>query len=390
MVPEAMRNHFAGTKVLRNTLQVSNQARESYIERSLTRISPKCLLEVKAEKDFGICILDFWNCIFQDFSPILYRPKDLLVCLPGCPWFINSSNIFAWLVFFETVQICKNKGDAAGVFEGKFFTDNLIAWQQLKRWLVLSWNYLLVGFRRLCQLLYRNPCFLWFQCWLETRHSVWICLNLVPKLDPKLVPKKDSKRGQNGSFNSGFLFGPNSGPNLGSNSGPNFGPNSGSDFGPNSGPTLAPNQILFVAFDCAVGQELQKKPGQAQRWFQKRWETILRGQRCFETPCRYPIRHARVTLREAEQESPQNASLKWKLRKISTFAFWTFEIASSKTFHRYCIAQRTCWSACRAVLDLLIQVTSLLGWCSLKRFKSARTRETQPGCLKESFSQIIW
>ena len=45
--------------------------------------------------------------------------------------------------------------------------------------------------------------------------------------------------------------------------------------------------------------------------------------------------------------------------------------------------------ACRAVLDLLIQVTSLLGWCSLRRFKSARTRETQPGCLKESFSQII-
>ena len=120
----------------------------------------------------------------------LYRPKDLLVCLPGCPWFINSSNIFAWLVFFETVQICKNKGDAAGVFEGKFFTDNLIAWQQLKRWLVLSWNYLLVGFRRLCQLLYRNPCFLWFQCWLETRNSVWTCLNLVPKLDPKLVPKR--------------------------------------------------------------------------------------------------------------------------------------------------------------------------------------------------------
>ena len=127
MVPEAMRNHFAGTKVLRNTLQVSNQARESYIERSLTRIFPKCLLEVKAEKDFNICILDFWSCIFQDFSPILYRPKDLLVCLPGCPWFINSSNIFAWLVFFETVQICKNKGDTAGVFEGKFFTDNLIA-----------------------------------------------------------------------------------------------------------------------------------------------------------------------------------------------------------------------------------------------------------------------
>ena len=127
MVPEAMRNHFAGTKVLRNTLQVSNQTRESYIERSLTRIFPKCLLEVKAEKDFNICILDFWNCIFQDFSPILYRPKDLLVCLLGCPWFINSSNIFAWLVFFETVQICKNKGDTAGVFEGKFFTDNLIA-----------------------------------------------------------------------------------------------------------------------------------------------------------------------------------------------------------------------------------------------------------------------
>ena len=59
-----------------------------------------------------------------------------------------------------------------------------------------------------------------------------------------------------------------------------------------------------------------------------------------------------------------------------------------RCFH--CIAQRICWSACRAVLDLLIQVTSLLGWCSLRRFKSARTRETQPGCLKESFSQIIW
>ena len=119
-----------------------------------------------------------------------------------------------------------------------------------------------------------------------------------PKTGPEIGSKKDSKRGQNGSFNSGLLFGPNSGPNLGSNSGPNFGPNSGSDFGSNSGPTLAPNQILFVAFDCAV-QELQKKPGQAQRWFQKRWETILRGQRCFETPCRYPIRRARVTLREA-------------------------------------------------------------------------------------------
>ena len=56
-------------------------------------------------------------------------------------------------------------------------------------------------------------------------------------------------------------------PNSGAS---NFGPNSGSDFGPNSGPTLAPNQILFVAFDCAVGQELQKKPGQAHRWFQNR------------------------------------------------------------------------------------------------------------------------
>ena len=124
---------------------------------------------------------------------------------------------------------------------------------------MLSLNYLLVGFRRLCQLLYRNPCFLWFQCWLETRNSVWICLNLVPKLDPKLVPKKNSKRGQNGSFNSGLLFGPNSGPNLGSNSGPNFGPNSGSDFGPNSGPTLAPNQILVVAFDCVCRSGASKE-----------------------------------------------------------------------------------------------------------------------------------
>ena len=45
-----MRNHCAGTKMFRNTLQVSNQAPESYIERSLTRIFPKCLLEVRAEK----------------------------------------------------------------------------------------------------------------------------------------------------------------------------------------------------------------------------------------------------------------------------------------------------------------------------------------------------
>ena len=97
------------------------------------------------------------------------------------------------------------------------------------------------------------------------------------------------------------------------------------------------------------------------------------------------FRHARVTFNLNLPKMPP-----WSLRKISTFAFWTFEIASSKTFHRYCIAQRICWSACRAVLDLLIQVTSLLGWCSLRRFKSARTRETQPGCLKESFSQIIW
>ena len=40
-------------------------------------------------------------------------------------------------------------------------------------------------------------------------------------------------------------------------------------------------------------------------------------------------------------------------------------------------------------LIFLIQVTSLLGWCSLRRFKSARTTETQPGCLKKSFSQVI-
>ena len=141
----------------------------------------------------------------------------------------------------------------------------------------------------------------------------------VPK---KLVPKKDSKRGQNGSFNSGLLFGPNSGPNLGSNSGPNFGPNSGSRFWSQFWADFGSKSNSFCGFWGAVGhlgfkspkprsgfwlpnwaqmvgQELQKKPGQAQRWFQKRWETILRGQRCFETPCRYPIRHARVTLREA-------------------------------------------------------------------------------------------
>ena len=58
-----------------------------------------------------------------------------------------------------------------------------------------------------------------------------------------------------------------------------------------------------------------------------------------------------------------------------------------RCFH--CIAPRICWSACWTVFDLLIQVTSLLGWCPLRRFKSARTRETQPECLKKSFSQII-
>ena len=120
---------FCGDKgASKHLAGIQSGTRELHWEKpNLTRIFPKCLLEVKVEKDFNICILDFWNCIFQDFSPILYRPKDLLACLPGCPWFINSSNIFAWLVFFETVQICKNKGDTAGVFEGKFFTDNLIA-----------------------------------------------------------------------------------------------------------------------------------------------------------------------------------------------------------------------------------------------------------------------
>ena len=53
MAPERMRNDFPGDKCL-ETLQVSNQAPESYIERSLTRIFPRYLLEVKAEKDFNI------------------------------------------------------------------------------------------------------------------------------------------------------------------------------------------------------------------------------------------------------------------------------------------------------------------------------------------------
>ena len=55
-----------------------------------------------------------------------------------------------------------------------------------------------------------------------------------------------------------------------------------------------------------------------------------------------------------------------------------------RCFH--CIAPRICWSAC---FDLLIQIISLLGWCPLRRFKSARTRKTQPECLQKSFSQII-
>ena len=50
MVPEAVRNHFAETKMLRSTLQVSNQAPESYSDWSLTRTFPKCIPEVKAEK----------------------------------------------------------------------------------------------------------------------------------------------------------------------------------------------------------------------------------------------------------------------------------------------------------------------------------------------------
>ena len=85
MVPEAMRDHFAETKMLRNTWQVSNQTPESYTDKSLTRIFPKCILQVKAEKAFNISILDFEIASSKDSSPILYRAKDLLVCLPGCP-----------------------------------------------------------------------------------------------------------------------------------------------------------------------------------------------------------------------------------------------------------------------------------------------------------------
>ena len=54
----------------------------------------------------------------------LDRPKDLLVCLLGCLSLINSSNFFAWLMSFETGQICKNKGNTAGMFEEKFLADN--------------------------------------------------------------------------------------------------------------------------------------------------------------------------------------------------------------------------------------------------------------------------
>ena len=189
------------------------------------------------------------------------------------------------------------------------------------------------------ELLYRNPCFLWFQCWLETRNSVWICLNLVPWT--RNFPKKDSKR-ENGLFLFPILLVCILNPNL----------KFWSQF------CLASKCIVSGAFLHV-------------------WETILVS------------KHLAGIQFRPNKNLPKMRSLKmsWERFQGLLLDFWN---CIFKTFHRFCIAQRTCWSACRAVLDLLIQVTSLLGWCSLKRFKSARTRETQPGCLKESFSQIIW
>ena len=50
-------------------------------------------------------------------------PKDLLVCLLASLSLSNSSNVFAWLMSFETVA-ARTKGDTAGVFEEKFLADN--------------------------------------------------------------------------------------------------------------------------------------------------------------------------------------------------------------------------------------------------------------------------
>ena len=63
---------------------------------------------------------------------------------------------------FETVQICKNKGHTAGVFEEKFLADNFDTLVAIEKMVgaVLAFSSSCVF--RLCHLLYSNLCFRWF------------------------------------------------------------------------------------------------------------------------------------------------------------------------------------------------------------------------------------
>ena len=77
-------------------------------------------------------------------------------------------------------------------------------------------------------------------------------------------------------------------------------------------------------------QELQKKPGQAQRWFQKDEKPFC-----------------------GDKGASNSGTL--NLPKMPPWSeswerFQHLHFGHPKTFHRYCIAQRICWPACRAVL----------------------------------------
>ena len=60
---------------------------------------------------------------------------------------------------FETVQICKNKKDTAGVFAEKFLTDNFDSLVAIEKMVGAVLALFPVVFCRLCHLLYSNPCF---------------------------------------------------------------------------------------------------------------------------------------------------------------------------------------------------------------------------------------
>ena len=156
----------------------------------------------------------------------------------------------------ERVQICKNKGDTAEVFEEKFLADNFDSLVAIEKMvgavLALSSSCVVVGFVISFAVIFVSGD---FSC-VELKHEVpfepaqiWSLNWTRNRLQKKNL--KSGNSGQNGSFSSGSLF--------------------WSLFWAQFG-----FQFWFRFWlQFLVGQKIQKKPHQARRRFYKRWEIIF-------------------------------------------------------------------------------------------------------------------